>query len=59
MKKNLFKYPIGTVVNHEDEWGHVVGFEKDCFHEIVLIVKWDNGDTRSIGPEQVLTYNDL
>jgi hypothetical protein len=36
-----------------DKFGHIVGFARNAQRELLLEVKWDNGDTLPIHPSNV------
>lgn len=54
----LSDFKQGTVVFHNDtrDFGHVVGFDRayyDSGYQTILRVLWDDGEVRSIHPDNV------
>ena len=52
------KFPLGMVVCNKStgDYGHVTGFTRSVYddgYEVILRIRWDDGETRDIHPTNV------
>lgn len=56
-KETIGKYRLGVVVcrkSDESDIGHIVGFELNSVSELCISVKWADGHTGGIHPDNVV-----